>query len=336
MNVITIAVGGSECGHSPVMPYVGEKADGKIFTRLAALYLTAALIRCDFDVLEVPSPVVDARDMIMRVNRFTADGAVLISLGAFGSRKSFNDVKGAVVYHSTSKEHKVFCEDICAALSRNISCASLGGDRVWQGAVCPTAVVDAGYLTNFDEAKLSLDPDYAQTIAEHVAMGVCEYFGYPYIRQDDITAYPILCTAATGKRGRKIKMLQALLAANGMKVEVDGVYGKETDLAVKAFEQNNGLSGGVDAALWRELILPARKPLEYGCMRNGVLYIQRKLYSKLYDCPQSGELDDKTLTAINEFVRDKKLCAQCTKESGVSEEVIAALSCLGGGKPRLF
>lgn len=338
MDTLTVAVGAAACGSSPVMPYIGERADGREFTRLAALYLTAALLRCDFDVLGPLTVGDDARDAVMRINRHTADGAVILSLGAFGSRKSFNGVHGAVARYADGKpeRHRVFCEDICAALLGYMPCATGLSERVWQATVCPTAVVDAGYLTDFDEAKLSLDPDHALAVAEHIAMGVCEHYGYAYVRRDDITAYPMLCAAATGKRGRKIKMLQALLAANDYPIETDGIFGKATDSAVRAFATNNGATGGVDAALWRELLLLNRKPLELGSKKCGVLYVKRKLRAKLYPCPPCDELDGETLSAVNAFLRDVKSDVVCTEATGVDERALAELSRIGGGKPRLF
>ena len=52
MENIVIAVGAADCGTSPLMPYVGERFDGKNFTTLAKRYLCAALLRCGFDVID--------------------------------------------------------------------------------------------------------------------------------------------------------------------------------------------------------------------------------------------------------------------------------------------
>ena len=336
---IVIAVGGAECGTSPMMPYIGERIEGKEFAMRAKLYLEAALLRCDFDVLDMPEPIADAQDMVMTVNRAGADGAVLFGCGAFGSRKNFNDVRGCVVKYSKRRVgySQTLAEDVCAHLMNETDCRTDAGDPIWQAAGCPSITVDGGYLTNFDEAKRLLDPDYAVAIAEHVAMGVCEFYGVPYIRRDDILAYPILCSAATGKRGKKIKMLQALLCVNGYPLAVDGVFGKSTDEAVKAFCANTDCAdGGVSAAVWRDLLLLGTPRLSFGSRHNAVLYVQRKLRSKLYEAKTDGLLGPDTITAVNEFLSDSGSAIVASERDGVDERAIKLLSERGGGKPRLF
>lgn len=338
MDDILIAVGGASCGASPLMPYIGKRIEGKDFTLLAKLYLDAALLRCGFDVFDVSKTTVEPQDLIMLANRHAADGAVMMSYASFGSRKSFNDVHGSVARYSQSRyeKSKTLCEDICAKLALYRVCSTMN-DGI-NAASCPTVVVDGGYLTYFDEAKLALDPDFAAGIAEHVAMGVCEHFGMPYIRRDDILSYPLLCSAATGKRGKKIKMLQALLSANGYALDIDGVFGKETDSAVKMFCINNEIKDdcGVSAAVWRDLLLLNLPRLEYDSKNNAVLYLQRKLNAKLYKCPQNGTLDDQTLSAVNEFLRDNESEITVTSTDGIDAETVKLISAVGGGKPRLF
>lgn len=340
MENTVIAVGAADCGTSPIMPYVGERFDGKIFTVLAKRYLSAALLRCGFDVLDPANGVCDAQDLMIAANRHTVSATVVVSYTAFGSRKSFNDIRGSVVRYSQGRfgaRSRVLCEDICAKLGMQGK-SSTASDGALGAANCPTAVIDAGYITYFDEAKMLYDPDFAVETGEHIAMGVCEHFGMPYIRRDDILSYPLLCSAATGKRGKKIKMLQALLCANGYAVDMDGIFGKNTDYAVKTFCINNGLHDcdGVSAAVWRDLLLLNPPRLEYGTKHNAVLYIQRKLTSKLYKTPLSATLDEDTLTAVNEFLTETESGLRATKSGGVTEEIFKLIHAVGGGRPRLF
>ncbi len=340
MDNIVIAVGATDGGKSPVMPYVGERFDGKDFALLAKLYLGAALLRCGFDVLDVSSDACEPQDLIMHANRHSADAAATVSYSAFGSRKSFNDVRGSTVRYSQGRfaqRSRVLCEDVCAKLAMRRNC-SVASDGALGAANCPTVTVDAGYATNFDEAKLIHDPDFAVTVAEHVAMGLCEYFGMPYVARDDILSYPMLCSAATGKRGKKIKMLQTLLRANGHNVAVDGIFGRSTDAAVKTFCINNEMknSDGVCAAVWRDLLTLNPPDLAYGSRHSAVLYLQRKLYGKLYKTPQSGVLDAQTLDAVNEFLTETESGMYADKEIGVSSAALKRISAAGGGRPRLF
>ncbi len=340
MDNIIIAIGGANCGTSPVMPYIGTRFDGKDFTRIVKLYLETALLRCDFDALDIAQSVDDIGDMAMQVNRHTADGAVLISLEAFGSRKSFNDFGGSVVKYCSRRggRSKIFCEDICSFLSLAVKSDTEDGGAAWQAVGCPTATVDVGYITNFDDLKRALDPDFQVNAAEHIAMGICEHFGMPYVKRDDILSYPLLCSSATGKRGKKIKMLQALLGANGYMTEIDGIYGKHTDDAVKQAAINNGMSetDGVNAALWRDLLLLNKQHVEFGSKCTTALYIQRKLFAKLYKTPMDGCLGEQTLCALNEYLKDIESGITVSRSSGVSSDVIKLLSPVGGGRPRLF
>lgn len=340
MENIVIAVGAADCGTSPLMPYVGERFDGKNFTTLTKRYLCAALLRCGFDVIDPADGVCEPQDLILAANRHTVSAAITVSYTAFGSRKSFNDVHGSVVRYSQGRfggKSRVLCEDICAKL-RLFGKSATAPDGALGAANCPTAVVDAGYITYFDEAKMLYDPDFAVETGEHIAMGVCEHFGMPYIRRDDILSYPLLCSAATGKRGKKIKMLQALLCANGYRVEMDGIFGKNTDMAVKTFCINNGMRDcdGVTAAVWRDLLLLNPPKLEYGTKHNAVLYLQRKLTSKLYKTPLSGALDEDTVSAVNEYLTEIESGLSTRKGGGITEEIFKLIQAVGGGRPRLF
>lgn len=339
MDNSVIAIGGAECGESPVMPYIGAKFRGSEFTELCKLYLEAALLRCDFDVLDMPRPIDDAQDMAIQVNRHTADGAVLITLDAFGSRKSFNDFCGGSVRYCNRRgvRSKTFCEDICSHLCQTLKSDTADGGTLWQAVGCPSAVVSAGYLTNFTDAKRAFDPDFAVDVAEHIAMGICEHFGMPYVKRDDILAYPLLCSAATGKRGKKIKMLQALLSANGYKVAIDGVYGKATDAAVKTAAKDCGMpDDGVTAALWRDLLLLNFPPLKLNAKNAAVLYVQRKLFSKLYNVPRDGVLGEQTLSALGSYLQDAESGVHVAPNTVIDDTIIKLLAPVGGGKPRLF
>ena len=340
MEDIIIAVGGAECGTSPIMPYVGEKFDGKYFTMLTRLHLETALLRCGFDVMDRPRPISDPQEMIMQANRGGAELAVIISYSTFGSGKSFNDWNGCKIKHGGGRfgaRSKTAAEDICAKTYTVKKCEVTSCESGWSAANFPAVVCECGYLTNFEEARLLYDPDNSVDIAEHIAMGVCEHYGMPYIPRDDITAYPPLCSSATGKRGKKIKMLQAMLCANGYYAETDGVFGRATDLAVRSLCLNNGLteSGGVTAAVWRDLLFPDVRNAVFGTKHTSVLYMQRKLYSKLYRSPKNGTFDTDTLNALNEFAVDRGL-RHIEPGDEIHEQLAKSISSAEGGRPRLF
>jgi peptidoglycan hydrolase-like protein with peptidoglycan-binding domain len=93
------------------------------------------------------------------------------------------------------------------------------------------------------------------TLAELVALAA---------RQDDsdatgsIGAWPVV---RRGQREHPVRTLQHLLRARGHGVAVDGVFGPETEAAVKAFQTSKGLSadGIVGPQTWPALIVTVRQ-----------------------------------------------------------------------------
>lgn len=334
-----IAVGSAHGAMSPVMPYIGEHIYGHDFIIPATLYLEAALLRCGFNVLCLQTA--EPQDLIMQANRHNADAVIMMSYATFGSGKSFNDEHGAVVRYShgrQDKESRVLCEDICAKLSMYKK-ARVSADGTLNGSSCPAAIIDGGYLTHFDEAKLACDPDNAVKIAEHAALGICERFGMPYAMRDDMTAYPILGSSATGKRGNKIKLLQALLRANGSDLIIDGVYGRATDLAAKEFCLNNGAISEqttITESVWRDLIVTDPPTLPLGSKHSAVLYVQRKLFGKLYKTPRDGVLGGETINAVNEFIAEAGGDASLASDNEVSADAIKFISHSSVSRPRLY
>ena len=52
-----------------------------------------------------------------------------------------------------------------------------------------------------------------------------------------LSPWPVV---ATGHNGHPVKTLQFLLRARGHTVTVDGIFGPQTDAAVKAFQTSKG------------------------------------------------------------------------------------------------
>lgn len=59
-----------------------------------------------------------------------------------------------------------------------------------------------------------------------------------------------------GMKGETVAAVQVLLIVAGQDIEADGSFGPATEAAVKAYQQNNGLSvdGSVGPATWRALL----------------------------------------------------------------------------------
>lgn len=73
-----------------------------------------------------------------------------------------------------------------------------------------------------------------------------------------ISDWPIL---KSGDKDHPVKTLQHLLRARGHTVAVDGVFGSNTDAAVKAFQTSKGLvaDGKVGPQTWKALIIQVQQ-----------------------------------------------------------------------------
>ena len=73
-----------------------------------------------------------------------------------------------------------------------------------------------------------------------------------------LSPWPVV---ATGQNGHPVKTLQFLLRARGHTVTVDGIFGPQTEAAVKAFQTSKGLAanGTVDPNSWTALIIQVKK-----------------------------------------------------------------------------
>jgi peptidoglycan hydrolase-like protein with peptidoglycan-binding domain len=73
-----------------------------------------------------------------------------------------------------------------------------------------------------------------------------------------ISPFPIV---RQGDRNHPVKTLQYLLRERGHSVDVDGIFGPETDAAVRAFQQQKHLAvdGDVGPKTWSALIVTVRR-----------------------------------------------------------------------------
>lgn len=324
MSEKVIAVGKRGDGLTPLMPFVCRRFDADEFTLPCARLIEFALLRCGFDVVDVCA--LTPQDAVMLANRRGLDGIITVGYGSFGSGRSFNDYAGMRVLYANSigGKSKTLAEDVCAALFACGEC-EVGTNEALHGAACPAIEVSAGQLTNFDEAKLIPDYDYAERIAERVAMGVCEHFAYPYIPECDFK--PNANMLSIGKRGSAVKAVQCLLNANGYKLTVDGIYGRNTQAAA------NMAAGGNDVF---DALSHSPKTLPVGSRGARSMYIEKKLLSKLYLAEATDTVTQKTVDSANEFLVDIKCDITLDYADGITEKAYRLISSVGGGRPRLF
>jgi peptidoglycan hydrolase-like protein with peptidoglycan-binding domain len=82
-----------------------------------------------------------------------------------------------------------------------------------------------------------------------------------------ISSWPVV---KNGDKEHPIQTLQYLLSARGHSVTVDGVFGPETEAAVKAFQTSKGLSaiGIVGPETWTALVLTVKKGSQGAAVRG--------------------------------------------------------------------
>ena len=136
-------------------------------------------------------------------------------------------------------------------------------------------------MTNFEEAKLMLNPIYITQVAENVCQGVCQYLDVQYIPREDFSAYP---TLRRGNQGNKVLLLQYLLNRYGFYLTPDGIFGTRSYNAVVDFLRKNGLTvdGIVGKNTWSTLLNPQGKTIRLNDRNGTTWYLQQMLLSKLY------------------------------------------------------
>ena len=99
-----------------------------------------------------------------------------------------------------------------------------------------------------------------------------------------ISPWPVV---KSGSNGHPVKTLQHLLRARGQNVVVDGVFGPQTETAVKAFQGSKGLTadGIVGPVTWPALVVQVKK----GSQGDAVKGVQEEFqFRNLSGDPSNG------------------------------------------------
>ncbi|MDE6302801.1 MAG: peptidoglycan-binding protein, partial [Clostridia bacterium] len=196
---------------------------------------------------------------------------------------------------------------------------------------CPSVIAECGFMTNFSEAKLMVDPDFQRLCGDGGCRGVCKNLDVEYVPDIDYTEMPLI---RQGTRGNVVKFLQCYLNLYGGELTIDGVFGNDTTAAVKEFQKNNGLSadGIVGRNTWRTLLMQdtTLPLLRQGSRGVYVRYLQQKLLSKLYPVGTvDGIFGANTTAAVKQFQTENGL----TADGIVGPLTWAKVTPIGGGRP---
>lgn len=325
---------------TPILQYINRSFYENEFNREAKNKFLEACLRCGFNVFDVKPEIQDV-SITTRIRRINNAGLTLLvnfAYNAFGTGTTFNSANGFEVFYSNlnvrAEDSRALSEEIYEAILQDSIVRGLGVATVNISTLasvnCPASLVEAGFMTNFDEAKLMLDPNYVLTVAESSCKGVCNYLDVPYVARDSLNSYP---TLRIGDKGNKVRLLQFLLNDYGYNLSRDGVFGQNTQTAILNFQQNNGLDkdGVVGANTWNSLLnlYPTANIVKNGARSSNVLYLQKKLLSKLYPITMlDGIFGAETENAVKQFQQENGL----TQDGVVGSQTWEKVSTTGGGR----
>ena len=326
---------------TPTMPYINRSFFENEFNRPAKYNFLIACLRTGFNVFDVKPEITDISisQRVTRVNRQRLNCVVTYAYNAASNDTVFSSANGHKVFYSRENGYaassRLLAYDVSAGLGDQISTRNLGVGTLTEVGMlrsvnCPAVIAECGFMTNFNEAKLMMDPDFQKRCGDGGCVGVAEYFDVNYIPEVN---YAQLATIRLGSRGNGVKFLQCYLNLYGDALTVDGVFGSGTQAAVIKFQQNNGLvaDGIVGRNTWRTLLMQDSLPLlRQGSRGVYVRYLQQKLLSKLYPVGTvDGIFGNNTTQAVKEFQQENGLAA----DGIVGPLTWAKLTPIGGGRP---
>ena len=301
---------------TPVVPGLNRQIYENEFNRAAKNKFIEACLRQGFSVYDVKPELNDISisTRVTRINRQNLTLLVTFAYNAFGT--TFNSASGLEVFYSPSNpkasESKRLAEDLYAELVQGTSQNGRGVKTLDVGVLsnvnCVSSLIEAGFMTNLREAQLMINPLFQTEVGEEACHGVCNYLGVSYLPRDNLSNYPLL---RRGNSNNFVFLLQFILNQFGYNLSVDGIFGANTEKAVRDFQQKNGLSvdGLVGQNTWRTLLnLPAYPLLKRGYSGSYVKFLQQLLESYLIPVGTiDGIFGSRTENAVKQFQQENNL-----------------------------
>ncbi len=303
---------------TPVINYIGRSFYENEFNSQAKLMFMLACLRCGFNVYDVHPEVQDVSvsTRVVRSNRAGLSLLVTFAYNASGDGTTFNSSRGIEVYYSPfnsfASESRKLSDLVFEKLVENTNVPGRFVGQLSVGVLsnvrAPSTLVEAGFMTNWTDAKLMLNPIYVVNVAESTCQAVCEFLGVPYVNRE-LNNYPII---RIGSRGNFVRILQYLLNYYGANISVDGVFGGGTQRAVQEFQGANNLTvdGIVGRNTWNKLLNlnPSSEVLRRGSENSAVMFLQRLLLSYLYPITSlDGDFGPETERAVRAFQSENNL-----------------------------
>lgn len=302
---------------TPYIERLGRQIYENEFNRQAKNKFIEACMRQDFSVYDVKPELQDISisERVRRINSQNLTLLVTFAYNAFGEQ--FNSASGLETFYSTlnpkASQSRTLAQDLYNRLIQGTDQNGRGVKNLDIGVLssvnCTSSLIEAGFMTNYDEAMLMLNPLFQTEVGEEACHGVCDFLGVGYIPRDNLSVYPLL---REGSRNNFVYLLQFILNKDyGYNLSVDGIFGNNTLSAVRDFQSNNGLTvdGLVGNNTWTFLLnLPPYPLLREGARSSYVRFLQNLLQSKFIPTGSiDGIFGSQTLNAVRAFQQENNL-----------------------------
>ena len=302
---------------TPYIERLGRQIYENEFNRQAKNKFIEACMRQDFSVYDVKPELQDI-SISERVRRINAQNLTLLVTFAYNAYgEQFNSASGLETFYSTlnpkASQSKTLAQDLYNRLIEGTDQNGRGVKNLDVGVLsnvnCTSSLIEAGFMTNYDEAMLMINPLFQTEVGEEACHGVCDFLGVGYIPRNDLSVYPLL---RQGSRNNFVYLLQFILNNSfGYNLSVDGIFGNNTLKAVRDFQGNNGLTvdGLVGNNTWTYLLnLPPYPLLREGSRGSYVRFLQNLLQSKFIPTGNiDGIFGSQTLNAVRAFQQENNL-----------------------------
>ncbi len=302
---------------TPYIERLGRQIYENEFNRQAKNKFIEACMRQDFSVYDVKPELQDI-SISERVRRINAQNLTLLVTFAYNAYgEQFNSASGLETFYSTlnpkASQSRTLAQDLYNRLIEGTDQNGRGVKNLDVGVLsnvnCTSSLIEAGFMTNYDEAMLMINPLFQTEVGEEACHGVCDFLGVGYIPRNDLSVYPLL---RQGSRNNFVYLLQFILNNSfGYNLSVDGIFGNNTLKAVRDFQGNNGLTvdGLVGNNTWTYLLnLPPYPLLREGSRGSYVRFLQNLLQSKFIPTGNiDGIFGSQTLNAVRAFQQENNL-----------------------------
>jgi len=116
-------------------------------------------------------------------------------------------------------------------------------------------IAEGLFLDNAEDVKFLKQPDFLKKLAIAYAKGICKAYGIAYVEENNINNGKNYSILQINSRGQEVIELQQKLNQLGYSLDCDGIFGMQTEHAVKDFQATHNLEvdGIVGQKTWEAI-----------------------------------------------------------------------------------